>query len=110
MIPVQKIYDATNGGLDIILWIYPEASNCVGNDGKNKKFKIRNESTPSACLFKHKSDKYDEIWGVTDFGGDGWKSAIQLYMEYSGLSQDRLTKLSCKSPRILASMMNSTGQ
>ena len=92
MIPVQKIYDATNGGLDIILWIYPEASNCVGNNGKNKKFKIRNESTPSACLFKRKSDKYDEIWGVTDFGGDGWKSAIQLYMEYSGLSQDRFNE------------------
>ena len=39
MIPVQKIYDATRGGLDIILWMYPQAADCVG--AKGKKFKVR---------------------------------------------------------------------
>ncbi len=90
MIPVQKIYDATRGGLDIILWIYPQAAECVGVKGK--KFKVRNEKTPSACLYQRKSEKYGDIWGVTDFGGEGWRSAIQLYMEDRHLSQDRFNE------------------
>ena len=61
MIPVKKIYDATNDGLDIIKWIYPDASDSIGKDGKSKKFKIRDEKTPSACLYKRESDKYGKI-------------------------------------------------
>lgn len=90
MIPVQKIYDATRQGLDIILWIYPQAAECVGVKGK--KFKVRDEKTPSACLYQRKSEKYGDIWGVTDFGGEGWRSAIQLYMEDRHLSQDRFNE------------------
>lgn len=90
MIPVQKIYDATRGGLDIILWMFPQAAECVGVKGK--KFKVRDEKTPSACLYQRKSEKYGEIWGVTDFGGEGWRSAIQLYMEERHLSQDRFNE------------------
>ena len=90
MIPVQKIYDATRQGLDIILWLYPQASECIGVKGK--KFKVRDEKTPSACLYQRKSDKYGEVWGVTDFGGEGWRSAIQLYMEDHHLSQDRFNE------------------
>ncbi len=90
MIPVQKIYDATRQGLDIILWIYPQAAECVGVKGK--KFKVRDEKTPSACLYQRKSEKYGDIWGVTDFGGEGWRSAIQLYMEDRRLSQDRFNE------------------
>ena len=90
MIPVQKIYDATRQGLDIILWIYPQAAECVGVKGK--KFKVRDEETPSACLYQRKSEKYGDIWGVTDFGGEGWRSAIQLYMEDRHLSQDRFNE------------------
>ena len=47
MIPVQKIYDATRQGLDIILWIYPQAADCVGVKGK--KFKV------NVCSYKGKS-------------------------------------------------------
>lgn len=90
MIPVQKIYDATHNGLDIILWLYPQAADCVG--AKGKKFKVRDEKTPSACLYMRKSEKYGDIWGVTDFGGEGWRSAIQLYMEDRNLSQDRFNE------------------
>lgn len=90
MIPVQKIYDATRQGLDIILWMYPQASDCVGVKGK--KFKVRDEKTPSACLYQRKTEKYGEVWGVTDFGGDGWRPAIQLYMEDRHLGQDRFNE------------------
>lgn len=90
MIPVQKIYDATRGGLDIILSMYPQAEDCVGEKGK--KFKVRDEKTPSACLYKRKSNTFGEIWGVTDFGGDGWRSAIDLYMEEHHMSQDRFNE------------------
>lgn len=90
MIPVQKIYDATRGGLDIILSMYPQAQSCIGQKGK--KFKVRNEKTPSACLYQRKSERFGEIWGVTDFGGDGWRSAIDLYMEENNLGQDRFNE------------------
>lgn len=90
MIPIQKIYDATRQGLDIILWIYPQASKCVGVNGA--KFKVRNEKTPSACLHQRKSDKFGYIWGVTDFGGEGWRSAIQLFMEDRGLKQEQFNE------------------
>ena len=65
MITVQQILSATNGGLDIILSLYPQAQKCVGQ--KNKHFAIRNEKTPSACLRQYQSKKYGEIWQVTDF-------------------------------------------
>lgn len=90
MIPVQKIYDSTQGGLNIILWLYPQAAECVGQKGK--KFKVRDEKTPSACLHQRRSEKYGDIWGVTDFGGDGWRSAIQLYMDDNHMSQDRFNE------------------
>lgn len=48
MISVEQILNATNGGLDIILSIYPQARDCVHQ--KNKHFSIRNERTPSASL------------------------------------------------------------
>lgn len=50
MIKIEKLYEATNGGLDIILDIYPQAKDCVGV--KNKHFKIRDEK-----LLPHVSDK-----------------------------------------------------
>lgn len=90
MISVDKIYQATRGGLDIILWLYPQAQDCVGVKGK--KFKVRDEHTPSACLYQRKTEKYGDIWGVTDFGGDGWRSAIQLFMDDQHFSQDRFNE------------------
>lgn len=104
MIPVQKIYDATRGGLDIILSMYPQAEECVGVKGK--KFKIRDEKTPSACLYMRHSDKFGDIWGVTDFGGDGWRSAIDLYLEEHHMSQDRFNEAILQ----LASQFNVTDE
>ena len=57
----QEILNATNGGLDVLLMLYPEASDCVNS---NRKFKMRpDEKTPSAVI----SEK-DGIWYLKDFG------------------------------------------
>lgn len=45
----SKILDATNGGLDILLDLYPSAREVV--HGSAKKFKMREEErTPSATI------------------------------------------------------------
>ena len=69
MIDIKKLYEATHQGLDIIKWMYPQAE--VG-----KKFRIRTsgDSDPSGMLYKQKNGKYGEVWGITDFGDDGWKA------------------------------------
>ncbi len=60
----QRILDATNGGLDIILYYYPQAREVI--DGRSKMFKVRpSERTASASL-----KKYKDMWYVTDFGED----------------------------------------
>lgn len=61
----QLILDATDGGLSILLDLYPSAKDVV--NGKQKKFKIReSERTPSATIRKTKDE-----WKVCDFGGEG---------------------------------------
>lgn len=58
---LQRIYDATNNGLDIILWYYPQAQGC---DRPGKYFKIRSdEKHASACM-----KIIHGVWMVTDFG------------------------------------------
>ena len=59
------IFDATNGGLDIITSYYPNAIKVITKTTKH--FKIReSEKTASASLKQLESG----IWVVTDFGGD----------------------------------------
>ena len=60
----QDILNATNGGLDIILYYYPQAKSTL--ETSKKEFKIRNEKTASARIKKVK----DGNWVVTDFGED----------------------------------------
>ena len=61
---LQKIYDATDNGLDIILYYYPQAKGPDGNLRKN--FKIRPERTASASVVM-----INGVWRVTDFGDTG---------------------------------------
>jgi hypothetical protein len=57
------IFDATNGGLDIISAYYPNAN----QSKKNIQFKLReSEKTASASL----KQLPNGVWVVTDFGGD----------------------------------------
>lgn len=65
MIDRQRVMDETRNGLDILLDLYPQAKDCVGN--KNKQFKMRlSEKTPSATIRQNKAG----LWVVHDFGGD----------------------------------------
>ena len=60
---LQKIYDATDNGFDILKWYYPQA---FDNEGRLKKtFKIRPERTASASM-----KLINGVWRVTDFGDD----------------------------------------
>lgn len=60
---LDKIYAATNKGLDIILFYWPQA---IGCDRKGKFFKIRgDEKTASAAMKEIKG-----VWRVTDFGDE----------------------------------------
>lgn len=72
----QEILTATNGGLDIIFQLYPQAMGSETN--RNRKFKSRDgEKTASTSL----KQADDGNWLVTDFGGDSKpRNAIQCYM------------------------------
>lgn len=60
-----EIFDATNGGLDIIIAYYPNAQKVITKTAR--QFKIReSEKTASASL----KQLANGIWVVTDFGGD----------------------------------------
>lgn len=88
MIRPENILRATDGGLRIILDLYPQAKDCVGV--RNKHFAIRDERTPSCSLRQFESQKYGKIWQVTDFGGDGrGENAIDLYMHEKGFDRSR---------------------
>ena len=87
MIKAEDIFKKTNGGLDIILDLYPQAK--IALEGK-KHFAIRNERTPSAALREYNSQTYGKIWQVTDFGGDGrGENAISLWMREKGYDRSR---------------------
>lgn len=86
----EDIFKHTNGGLDIILDLYPSASDSVHSP--NKKFKMRDEKTPSAKLNRLP----DGTYVVVDFGGGTGTSgsfeshnAIKLYMLESNCNYGR---------------------
>lgn len=88
MITIEKLYQATHDGLDIILEYYPQARPCVGKKGA--KFKARPaEETASATLFETTNAKTgNKIWKVVDFGGDGSaKSPLDICMEMEGITR-----------------------
>ncbi len=77
----QDILDATSGGLDIIFSYYPQAK--AAQSKADKRFKIREEKTPSASL----KILQDGTWVVTDFGGDQVpRNGIQVCMKEEGMT------------------------
>lgn len=77
----DQIMDATNGGLDIILSLYPDARNVV--DGSAKKFKMRPDERTASATIRRKSDG---LWYVCDFGDDMHEvNAIDAYMKYNNI-------------------------
>ncbi|MBQ4386489.1 MAG: hypothetical protein II822_02630 [Prevotella sp.] len=86
---LASIYTASNGGLDIILDICPQAKDSAAN--QKKAFRLRpDERTPSAYLYQP-SEKHN-YWSVKDYGmgeGGGYFSPIDLYMWDRKYSQDK---------------------
>ena len=78
----QEILDKTQGGLNIILHYYPQASESLKTN--RKEFKIReSERTPSARL----KQLADGNWVVTDFGDDMTpRNGIQICMKEEEIS------------------------
>lgn len=78
MIKKEDIYSQTNGGLDIVASMYPQARECAGT---KKKFSMRPGETDASTTI-HYSDKAG-CWMVHDFGGDDRDiNPIDLYMDY----------------------------
>lgn len=85
MIDRQRVMDETRNGLDILLDLYPQAKDCVGN--KNKQFKMRlSEKTASATIRQNKAG----LWVVHDFGGDDEDlNGIDAWMRVHGWDRSR---------------------
>lgn len=77
----QKILDATNGGLDIILYYYPQAREVL--EGRAKHFKMRNSERTASTTIK----RFGQLWYVTDFGDDQTaRNAIDLTMREENIN------------------------
>lgn len=77
----QKIFDATNGGLDIILYYYPQAREVL--EGRAKHFKMRNSERTASTTIK----RFGQLWYVTDFGDDQTaRNAIDLTMREENIN------------------------
>lgn len=74
----KDLYNATNGGLDIIHKYYPDSVGCETSGSKHFKFRA-NEKTASASLFKTK-----EKWVVKDFGDKSY-DAVNAVIQQTGL-------------------------
>lgn len=93
-----EILNKTNGGLDIILQLYPDVEQIVAR--KTDKFKLRPEKTASASLKKLD----DGTYVVTDWGADQKPmNAIALFMYKENVSFRQALEL-------LAERLSITGQ
>ena len=86
---LQRVYDATHSGLDIITDLLPAVDDAVIHN--KKAFRLRpDERTPSAHLYQ--PDQKRPYWHVKDYGmgeGGGLFSPIDLYLWDRGYGQDK---------------------
>ena len=83
MITPQELYEGTNGGLDVILFFYPQAQECLSE--KRKQFRIRESDLEPSAVIR----KYRGIWRVRDFGDTGFAmSPIEICMKECNLPID----------------------
>lgn len=80
----DEILNATDGGLEILCDIFPNSRETIGT---KKKFKIRDEKTPSANFYKSTKTGY---WNVKDLG-DSFPAmnAIDAFMWHEGMDKSR---------------------
>lgn len=75
----EDIWLKTNGGLDIILHFYPQASKAEGN--KNKLFKLRASDKTASTSLKQYDDNGQQVWKIKDFGDDKTlQNGIDIWM------------------------------
>lgn len=81
----SDLYEATNGGLDILHKYFPD---CIGSETSgSKKFKFRaTEKTASACLFNT-----GEKWIIKDFGNKSY-DAVSAVISKTGLEFKEVIK------------------
>lgn len=80
----QRLYDATHQGADIIRISHSGAASVIDT---NKKFSIRDEKEPSACVLSPKGNR--TTYAVKDYGMSGRESymePIDFYMFTCGMS------------------------
>lgn len=86
---LQRVYDATHSGLDIIRDLLPQVDDAVITN--KKAFRLRpDEKTPSA--FVYPPDQKRPYWHVKDYGmgeGGGLFSPVDLYLWERGYGQDK---------------------
>ena len=86
---LQRVYDATHSGLDIITDLLPAVDDGVINN--KKAFRLRpDEKTPSA--FVYPPDQKRPYWHVKDYGmgeGGGFFSPVDLFLWERGYGQDK---------------------
>lgn len=94
MITVEKLYDETDHGLNIITYYYPQAKDSVSEP--KKKFKVRtDEKTPSAVLMA--PDAKHAFYRVCDFGDEGHAlSPVDIAMKEESMSSNQFYELILK--------------
>lgn len=94
---IERIFEATNKGLDIICDFYPQAREVAGT---KKKFRVRQEgdTNPSACLNLFPGVGGIEKWYLTDFGHPYYakgRDALDVFMYEKGIGEK------CEAVRLL---------
>jgi len=77
----EKIYTASNLGLDIITSYYPDAENAIGKT--NHAFKTRDEKSASSYLWFSKDQN---TWCVKDFGDNSAINSIDVCIKEDNLT------------------------
>lgn len=83
MIRKEDIYAATNSGLSILQYYYPNINEEYAHN--RHKFKLRNEDDASCVLRERTTNEGCKVYCITDFGADGReKTPIDIAMEFEG--------------------------
>lgn len=84
MITKERLYEATDEGLEILELHYPGAAHSAKT---NEPFRVRSwEKTPSARVKRFKTSSGGYVWKVTDFGIEAKAmSPIEVHMKEKGM-------------------------
>lgn len=86
MVSLEKLYQSTREGLDIILHYFPEARESVGNEKRAFRAFRPSEKTPSAHLYAPRPGAKTPCWRVCDYGDDTEAlSPIDIVMRQEGV-------------------------